>query len=213
MKKGLLLGFAMLLVSLLPASSVFAQSYSGTTVSAESDGVTYKVVASAGDTVTLTDIGSGTGQIAITFGADVNGSIVVKESASRPASASTDAPGSVNLYYDVTLDGISNADITSGKWRFSVTKEWLNSKDASSGNVFLHHFGNGAWDRLTTRETSSTSTAYTFEADVNDFSPFAITAVEGLSNTGSPYMLGAILATGILVVLGGSFVLSRKQRA
>lgn len=210
MKKGILLSLAVLLMSFLPVTNVFAQSYSGTTISAESDGVTYKIVASAGDTVTLVDVGSGTGQIVLTFGTNVNGSMVIRESTTRPASAPTDPSGSVNFYYDVTLNGISNSDITAGKWRFSVTKDWLNSKDASSSNVFLQHYGS-SWERLTTRETSSSSTSYSFEADVNDFSPFAVTAVKGLSNTGSPYMLGAVLAVSILAVVGGAFALSRKR--
>lgn len=212
MKKGLILGVLTLLVSILPVSSALAQSYSGATIEAEADGVTYKIVANAGDTVTLVNVGSGTGQIALTFSANVNGSMVIQESTTRPAGASSDAPGATNVYYNVTLNGLTNADISTGKWRFSVTKDWLNSKDASSGNVFLQHFGS-SWSRLTTKEISSTATAYTYEADVNDFSPFAVSAVPGLSNTGSPYMLGAIIAVSVLAVLGGTFVLSRKHRA
>lgn len=197
-------------LSLMP-TSVYASTYNGTTVSSEADGKTYNVTASSGDTVTLTDIGSGSGKIAVTFSANVNGSIVVEESSAKPSGAASEAPGSVNVYFNVTLNGLTNNDVSSAKWTFSVTKDWLKSKGVGSTNVFLHHYGS-TWERLTTREISASSTSHTFEADVNDFSPFAVTAVPGLSNTGSPYMLGALLAGSSLAIVGGTFALSRKKK-
>lgn len=209
MKKGLILGISVLVLSLLP-TSVFASTYDGTAVSSESDGETYKVTAASGDTLTLIDVGSGSGKIALTFSSDVNGSILIEESSSKPSGASSEAPGSVNVYFNVTLNGLTNADISSAKWTFSVAKDWLKSKGVASTNVFLHHYDSN-WERLTTSEVSSSSTSHTFEADVNDFSPFAVTAVEGLSNTGSPYMLGALLAGSSLAIVGGTFALSRRK--
>lgn len=212
MKKGLLLGIATLLISLVPAISTSASTYNGTTVESEADGKTYKVVADSGDTVTLANIGSSNSSLAVTFNSSVNGSIVIEESSTRPSGAATDPSGSVNTYFNVTLNGLSNSNVSSSKWRFSVTKDWLNSKGAGSTNIFLQHYGSD-WQRLTTREISSNTTSYTFESDVTGFSPFAVTAVPGLSNTGSPYMVGAVIATSTLAILGGTFILSRKQRA
>lgn len=213
MKKGIIAGLIGLVMSLVPVSSVGAQSYNGTTVPPNSDGETYNVTADAGDTVTLTEIGGGSGTIAVTFANGVNGTIVVKESTSRPAGASTDAPGNVNLYFDVTLNGMSNSDISSAVWTFSVARSFLTQHDATASNIFLHHFNGSTWERLATKEVASNDTAVTFEAQVKNFSPFAVTAVEGLSNTGSPYLLGAVLGGGTLATVAGAFIASRKQRA
>lgn len=211
MKKLLLTGIFAMVLSILPAANLFAQSYNGTTVEPEADGTTYVVTAQAGDAVTLSNVGNGS--VAITFANDVDGSIVVEESQARPADASMDAPGTVNIYYDVTLVGITNADITSSVWSFSVSKDFLSQNDVTASNVFLHHYSNGNWERLTTRQVSETDTTVTFEAEVDSFSPFAVTAVDGLSNTGSPYLTTAIVAISTIAVVGATFMLSRKQRA
>lgn len=210
MKKTILLGLTALVVSLMPGSAL-ASTYNGTTVEPQADGKTYNISAESGDTVTLANAGASGNQLAITFDASVNGTITVTPSTSRPAGASSDPSGSVNIYYDVVLNGLTNDDVRSAKWRFSVTKEWLQQHNVASTNVFLQHFNGSQWERLTTREISSTASGYTLEADVSSFSPFAVTAVQGLSNTGSPYMLGALLAMAILTMLVGSFVLSRKS--
>lgn len=212
MKKGLVFAALALLVSVAPVSNALASTYGGTTVAVESDGKTYNVTAQSGDTLTLSDLGSGNGKLAMTFGANVSGSVVVEESAGRPAGASVNAPGTVSKYFNVTLNGFSNSSVSSAKWTYSVPKSFLDQNGAASSNVFLHHFGGGTWERLTTREVAATSDSVTFESDVKSFSPFAITAVEGLSNTGSPYMLGAILSGSILTVLGASFALSRRKQ-
>lgn len=211
MKKGIVAALIGVVVALVPAATASAQSYNGTAVAPESDGTTYNVVASAGDTVTLTEVGNGS--IAVTFSNDVNGQFIITESSSRPASATSDAPGAVNLYFDVTLNGITNDDISSAKWTFSVEQSFLNQHDATAQNVFLYHFNGSSWEQLTTTQVSSSDTSVTFEAQVNNFSPFAITAVEGLSNTGSPYLLGAVLGIGTLAAVGGAFYLSRRQTA
>lgn len=213
MKKGVFLGLLGLLVSFMPASSAVAQSYNGTTIPPNSDGVTYNVVAGAGDTVTLIEIGNGDGTITITLTNSVNGSIVVKESSTRPTSASSDAPGKVNLYFDVTLNGMTNDDIGAIVWKFSVSKNFLTQNNVTSANVFLYHFNGSAWERLTTTQVASSSTTVTFEAQVTSFSPFAVTAVEGLSNTGSPYLLGAVIGGGVLIATIGAYMFSRRQQA
>lgn len=212
MKKIFLLSLAALTMAIVAPISASASTYNGTSVSPGADGKTYTINAGAGDTLTLTDVGSSKGQMPITFKNNVSGSVVIVESSSRPSSATSDPSGSVNTYFDVTLNGFSNTDVSSAKWRFNVSKDWLRQRDVSSGNVFLHHYSS-SWERLTTREVSSTATSHNFEADVTSFSPFAVVAVPGLSNTGNPYMLGALIALGILTVITVSFVLSRKKHA
>lgn len=213
MKKGILVGLAALVLCLIPSGVAGATSYDGTTIQPESDGETYNVSAEAGDTVTLDDAGLPNSQVAVTFKNGVSGSIVVKVSTTKPSDAATAASGIVNVYFDVTLNGITNDDITSATWTFKVAKSWLTEQGVTAENIFLNHYGADGWTRLTTRQVSSTDTEYTFEADVTSFSPFAVTAVEGLSNTGTPYMLGVLIAVAVIAVVAGAFVASRKRHA
>lgn len=210
MKRLLLTGALALILSILPAADLFAQSYSGATISPDADGATYIITAEAGDTVTLSSVGNGL--LSITFANNVNGSIEIRESQTRPSGASLDAPGAVATYFDVTLINITNDDISSSTWTFSVSKDFLNLNDAAAANVFLQHYNKGGWGRLTTQQVSETGTSVTFESDVNTFSPFAVTAVGGLSNTGSPYLMTGIVAMMTIVAVGATFMLSRKKQ-
>lgn len=199
---------AVVLLSGVAAGSASAVSYGGTTISSTNG--TYVVAASAGETVTLANV-AGVGTLALTFKNNVAGSVVVTESGTtRPAGAATNASGTVNKYFDISLQGITNADISSSKLTFTVEKAWLNNNGVTAANVVLQHYGS-AWENLTTREVSSSSTASTFESTVTSFSPFAITAVAGLSTTGSPYVLGALIAVGVIAIVAGTFIASRKR--
>lgn len=212
MKKGILAGLFTLVLSVFVVAPAYA-TYNGTVVEPEVDGTTYKVTADAGDQVTLSGLGSGTGVLKVTFANGTTGSFVVTESSEKPAAASTAAEGAVNLYFDIDLVGLTNDDVASAVWTFTVEKSWLSAQGVTAQNVFLQHWNGSAWERLTTREVSSTDTTVTFEADITSFSPFAVTAVAGLSNTGSPAVIGFVIAAGILAVVGGTFYLSRRASA
>jgi PGF-pre-PGF domain-containing protein len=204
-----LIALALAVIPIASASAV-ATGYDGAVINPESDGVTYNVVAGAGDTVALTGV-AGVGTLNVTFKNNVSGSIVITPSASRPSEASSNANGTTNLYFDVDLNGMSDTDVNGAKLTFTITKAWLTANGFTSANIVLQHFGTN-WTNLTTREISSTATTVTFEATITSFSPFAIVAVPGLSNTGSPYMVGAIIAIAALAIVGGTFIISRKQR-
>lgn len=212
MKKGILTGLFALVLSVFVAAPAYA-TYNGTVVNPEADGKTFKVAASAGDEVTLAGLPAGAGSIKLKFKNGASGVVVVNISTERPADATVAAEGNVNVYFDVDLEGLSNEDFDSAIWTFTVEKAWLTANGVTAQNIFLQHFGDGAWERLTTREVSSTDTTVTFEATVTGFSPFAVTAVAGLSNTGSPAVIGLVIAAGILAVVGGTFYLSRRAHA
>lgn len=212
MKKSFWLGLvAALTLSLVPFAGASATGYNGTTVEAEADNITYEVTALAGDTVTLANIGSTTASVAITFKNNVDGTIVITESASRPSDATSDPSGIVSLYYDIKLVGLTNADVSGAVLTFTVPKTWLSANGFTGANIFLQHFDGSGWVKLTTKEVASTDTTITFTGTITSFSPFSITGVAGLSNTGSPYMLGAILSISALAIIIGSFVLSKKR--
>ena len=198
------------LALLLVPAVAFANTYDGTVVEPENDGETYNVAATSGDSVTLNNVGDGTGDLEVTFSNGVSGSIQVTQSTTLPAEAPVPPTGTIDIYFDVDLNGLTNDDISGAVWSFSVTKAWLNENDVSAENVFLQHYTNGAWERLTTRVISETDTEVNLEADIDSFSPFAVTAVAGLSNTGSPFALGALLAAGILISLTVAFRMSRR---
>jgi PGF-pre-PGF domain-containing protein len=200
------------LVTLVPSASALAVGYNGTVVSPQGDGITYTIVANSGDTLTLNNVGGQTnGQLAITFKNNVNGTIVIKPSAGLPTSASSAPSGTVATYYDVTLNGFSNADVTSSTWSFSTTKTFISNLGLTASNVFLVHYNGSSWDRLSTKQLSSDATNYNFSASVTSFSPFAIVAVPGLTNTGTPYLLLVGGGIAALVVIGGAYLLTRKR--
>jgi PGF-pre-PGF domain-containing protein len=213
MKKKLLSLFVGAFLVLVPAASASASSYNGTTVAPAADGKTYTVSAGAGDTLTLTNLPAPAGQLAITFNSTVSGTIVITPSTTLPASAPTAPKGTVNIYYDVVLNGLTNANITSGTWSFNTPKSWLNQLGLAPTNVVLYHYENGAWKALTTRQGTATATDYTFAADTTSFSPFAIVAAPGLSNTGASYVVTALVATGVLAAVVLVYVATRKQKA
>lgn len=201
-----LLGFGV-----VPVSRVNAQTYNGTTIQAQSNGI-YQVTARAGDTVTLVNVGGSGGSITITFSNNVSGSITVQKTSGRPGGASSDAPGQVYAYYSVTLNGISNNDIASATWNFSVEKSWMDARGLGGSNISMMHF-QGNWTQLPTQQTASNQGVALFSSQVNSFSPFAIAGKEGLINTGSPYALGAVVGTGMIAIGGGSYYLSRRRKA
>lgn len=209
-KQKLLGALTALAVFVVPASA-FASTYNGTTVAPAADGVTYTVSAAPGDVVTLANAGQAGGQLLVTFKNNVNGSIVIKPSTTLPASATSAPSGTVKTYFDVTLNGFSNADVTSSTWTFSTPLSFLNGLGLSTSNVFLEHFNGTSWDRLSTKLVSSDSANNNFTAGVTSFSPFAVVAVPGLSNTGTSYAVLALGGVGALAVVAVSYFATRKK--
>ena len=212
MKKGILTGLFVLFLAAVPLVSVAANSYSGAVFQPNEDG-TYTITTPSGNKIVLDKVGRG--RLGFVFKNALNAATInVKAVAERPSAASSNAPGDVYQYFEVTLvENVSNDDVDSSVWTFDVEKSWLTQNDKTAANVFLHHFNGSAWDRLNTRQVAESDTHYTFESDVDSFSPFAVTAVDGLSNTGSPYLTTAVVAISTIAVVGGTFALSRRQRA
>jgi PGF-pre-PGF domain-containing protein len=209
-KKLVLTGVFALLLSVVPLLSVAANTYNGAVFQPNEDG-TYTITTPSGNKITLDKVGRG--KLSFVFKNALSDAIIsVKAVSQRPAAASSDAPGSLYQYFEVVLgEGVSNDDVDTSVWTFEVDKSWLSQNGKTSANVFLHHYNGSVWERLNTRQVAESDTTYTFEADVTSFSPFAVTAVDGLSNTGSPYMTGFIIAISSLAVVGGTFALSRKR--
>ncbi|GAC1498440.1 MAG: hypothetical protein NVS1B10_00260 [Candidatus Saccharimonadales bacterium] len=202
--------FVALFATLAPVS-VYASSYNGTTVSPQPDGVTYVISASSGDVVTLLNAGQNGGQLVITFKNTVNGTMVIKPSTGLPSSASSAPTGTVNAYFDVTLNGFSNSDITSSTWNFNAPKSFLSNLGLSTSNLFLEHLNGSSWDRLNTKFVSSDTTNNNFSAGVTSFSPFAVVAVPGLSNTGTSYAVLAAGGIAAIAIVVGAYMLTRKR--
>ena len=196
----------------LPAAAS-ASTYNGTTINPEADGQTYVVVANAGDTVTLASACQGTSTISVKFTNNVNGTIKIVKTTTLPSDASSAPSGNIDHYCDVTLTGFSDSDLASAVWSFTVAKSFLSNLGLSASNVSLKHYVNSSWTTLSTQETSSDSTNYTFSSTTSGFSPFAVVADPGLSNTGFPYAVSAVAGVSVLAVVGATFMLTRQKRA
>lgn len=209
----LLISLAAVFMTLIPAAAVHAQSYNGRNISPNGDGITYSVIANAGDSVTLLNIGGQPGNsLTITFNSNVNGNIVIEQSGSIPTPASNGPAGAIYFYYNVTLNSITNGNIGGAVWHFSVPKSWVTEHGLASDNINLFHFSNGSWSKLQTTLTSSTGDTYTYDGAVSSFSPFAIGGAPGLANTGTPYMLAGLVSISALVIVGGLFFMSKTNR-
>lgn len=203
-----LLSVMALAFAMFSVLAVGAQSYDGDTVEPDING-DYAVTAQSGDTVTLNNLGSG-GSLDVTFANGVSGTIEVTTSAGVPAGAPSASPGTANIYLDITLTGLTNADVSSAVYRFTVTQTWLDDQGLGSENVFLYHYNGTAWEQLPTTLVSSVGGTHTYDATISSFSPFAITAVAGLTNTGSPAYLTIAVAGALVIALGTVTVLSRR---
>lgn len=194
---------------LLPLAAS-AATYNGTTVAPNADGTTYNVTAAAGDTVTLTNVG-GNGQVAVTFANAVSGTISIVPSSTKPASATSVAPGAVVTYDDVNLSGFSDTDISSVVWKFTVSNATLSSAGLAAANVRLYHY-TGSWNAQPTQVLSADTTNTYFSATATGFSPFAVAGSTGLATTGSSLPLIAFIALAVLIVGTIAFRLNRSSR-
>lgn len=210
MLKKLTAALSLALLTFAPAA-VSAASYNGTTVQPNADGQTYKVSATPGDTVNLGNIANTGGSIAITFNSSVSGTISVVSSQTLPASAPSAPNGKIATYYDVNLSGFSNANISSATWNFGVARSFVSGLGLSPTNVVMYHYTGGQWQSLKTTRGTDNTTNYNFSAVTTGFSPFAVSVVPGLSNTGFPYALTAVIGAGAIAAVVGSYVVSRKK--
>lgn len=212
--KKVIVSLAAIFMALIPATTANAVSgYNGTNISPNGDGITYNVVADSGDTVNLVNVAGIPGMVvSVTFNSNVNGTIVITSSNTRPADAPVSAPGTTEMYFDVTLNGISNSQITSATWNFAVPKTWANQNGFGSGNIAMMHYGT-SWVQLTTTLTSQDANNYYYSAVVTSFSPFAIVGSNGLANTGTPYVLVALASLGLIVVVGALYITTRQKGA
>ncbi len=67
--------------------------------------------------------------------------------------------------------GVSEATIG-----FAVSKEWITSHNVDKYGIYMQHFSNGVWNRLSTTITDEDETHIYFEAVTTGFSPFMICA-------------------------------------
>lgn len=206
----LLAAISLVLLSFSPVA-VSAASYNGTTVQPNADGQTYNVSASAGDTVNLANIANTGGSVAVTFNSSVSGTIQFVPSQTLPASAPSAPAGKVATYYDVIMNGLNDSNITSATWNFGVTKSFVNSLGLSPTNVVMYHYFGGNWQALKTTHGTDDATNYNFSAVTSGFSPFAVDVVPGLSNTGFPYALTALIGAGAIAAVAGSYAVTRKK--
>lgn len=209
MKKKLIAALASLSLLLLPATAS-ASSYNGTNVSPNADGQTYNITASAGDTLNLLNV-CNSGTAAVTFNSSVSGTMQFVPSSTTP-SGTTAPSGHVFNFCNVALNGFTDSNISNGTWSFSVPRSFVNNLGLQPNNVVMEHFVNGAWQNLTTTQGTPDSVNFNFTATTpTGFSPFAIVVSSGLANTGFPYALTALVSTGAIVVIAGSFLLTRKK--
>lgn len=208
MIKKILASLVAVFMTLMPVAAVHAQSYNGRNISPNSDGKTYHVVANSGDSVTLIDIdGQSNNSLTITFNSNVNGNIIIEKNNSIPAPATA-----VYIYYNVTLDSITNGNISGAVWHFAVPKAWVAEHGLKADNINLFHFSNGSWSKLQTTLISSTGDTYKYDAAVTSFSPFAIGGDPGLANTGTPYMLAGLVSIAVIGVVVGLFFVTQNNK-
>lgn len=212
LKRGFLYAFLAAALGFVPVVAASAQSYDGETVQPNEEG-NYEVAATANDTVTLANLGDSGASLELTFANGASGTVEVTTSTTAPSEATSAVPGTAAVYLDIDLNGLTNDDISGAVYTFSVTKDWLRDQGLESDNVFLYHWNGSAWERLSTTEIGETDSTHTYEAVIDNFSPFAVSGVLGLSNTGSPAFVLILVGSSLIGVVTAVAFMSRKSHA
>lgn len=82
-------------------------------------------------------------------------------------------PFSAYKYFEVTPTNLVASDITTSRIIFTVTQEWLTSKQGLPKQIALYKYKDG-WAKLPTKDLGEAGTLHKFQADTNGFSFFAV---------------------------------------
>ncbi len=112
-------------------------------------------------------------QIDITLNNDVSGDILFTLEKISELSASIPALSHAYQYVKIDKTLISEENLSGILFKFRVEKTWLTSNNIDPGTIALHRY-TSQWDKLNTRQKSSDSIYYYYEADSPGMSYFAI---------------------------------------
>lgn len=102
--------------------------------------------------------------------------LTVQSLDSAPAAITTAPTGVVYKYYEITKENLADTNIKKGTVSFKVTKAWYVDNSYNVATTKLMRWANDAWTELTTTQTGSDDTYYTFSAETPGFSTFAVKA-------------------------------------
>ncbi len=98
----------------------------------------------------------------------------VGKTTTAPGEVTTALSGTVNYYIQVNKTGLSDAQLSTAKLRFKVTKQWLTDNSLAADDVALWRFAGGKWTELTTTKTGEDTTKVSYEATSPGLSTFAV---------------------------------------
>jgi PGF-pre-PGF domain-containing protein len=112
-------------------------------------------------------------QIDLTLKNDVDGDILF--TIEKVSSVPSTMPSVANVYQYLKVEKtlISDADLSDVVFKFRVEKTWMSSNNIDPATIALIRYS-GAWAKLPTRQKSSDSNYYYYEADSPGMSYFAI---------------------------------------
>ena len=115
-----------------------------------------------------------------------NVDLSVKKYDARPAAASSDAPGTVYRYLEITANNLASTNIRSAEIEFKVEKTWLTQNGADKDKVALNRFADSKWNKLETTSTGDDSSYVIYKAKTPGFSAFAVTFEKPVENVTTP---------------------------
>jgi len=144
--------------------------------------------------------------IKITFKGTVeNPALTIEVSDDKPE-ATTEVSGNKVVYKYLSIDkNFDSINIAGVVIEFKVETIWLAENNVYPEDIILLHFKNDEWVELPTILTGLTGDSYTFEAQTDSFSYFAITIKE--KNNLTTYIIGVLI-----IIIIGLFFLLQQQR-
>jgi PGF-pre-PGF domain-containing protein len=118
--------------------------------------------------------GSAFETVSVVSDAASNFSLSISPSADRPEETPSPAADAVLSYLDVEKRNVTNAEISSARFRFRVSADALDEAGATPESVTLYRYSDGEWTTLATIPAGEQNGTYRFEAISPGFSTFAI---------------------------------------
>jgi len=106
--------------------------------------------------------------------------VIVQKLAGKPSTIIDEVMGSVYRYLRITTQNLDNENIENVNVQFKVEKSWLEENNLNPHTVLLNQYSEeeGKWNGLVTEMVGEDDDYYYYEASLQGFSVFAISAGE-----------------------------------
>jgi PGF-pre-PGF domain-containing protein len=112
-----------------------------------------------------------------------NVKITVAKLDSKPSTVPIDVSGKVYQYLEINRTVITDNDIKTLKFNFTVNKSWVTSNNINKATISLNRYYNDRWYTLPTNSSGENSSYLYFVAESPGFSIFAVTGEAPITTT------------------------------